>query len=75
MRADVVLQEVAARFEELVKLADSGEEAVVLVNSTARALIATLPRRFANLHPGAIRCDLYQPGPKAQGQRIAKREG
>lgn len=54
MRTDVDIQEVPARFEELVALAEAGQQVVILVNGTARALIAPLTRPFPGLHPGAI---------------------
>jgi len=53
----VEVQELPARFAELISLAAGGTEVIVTEGSTPRARLVPLPTgqvRVAELHPGAI---------------------
>lgn len=69
MRTDVDVNDLPARLNEVLALANAGQEIVVIANGTARARlvpVAEKKARIPDLHPGAIEIGpaFYEPLPE-----------
>lgn len=69
MRTDVDVNELPARLNEILALANAGQEIVILADGTPRARLFPVDpngMRVPNLHPGAfvVGPEFYEPLPE-----------